>query len=518
MRTRNGFAVSGFALAALACAAIAGPIEVIYTELAGSPTAQVPNAKDPNGTIVPAEFSVLWYIAVREDGGDWVLKATTTQDPNWNGVLIRGAGKIGNNFCQESQPLQGRTDLTEQYDFFDNENLASWNASGWLGMSLRAKGGSTVDNEKIIVVDPNGGHTIVLQQGSPLTGLLDTTISGDELLGNSVGSVQILNDGTVFYGVTPITNCNSSRYPALLKNAAAYKQSGVTLVNTGTGTETLKGLNYDGADSSTDGLHYVMKATMPGGTLGVDALVADDQLYARKDTPLGGTGWTTYSVANVTHMLSDGTWFARGEAYNPADPNSTNRPDWIMRNGAVVVKTGDLITTTASERWGYTISWMTGNIYGDSVVTGVTDNPDTTVNEVMVLNGTEILAREGDPIDVNGNGLFDDDVYLAGFKGAGTVELPTDGYVYFLANLRNGAGGNLGEGFLRIRLPSAVRKGDMNCDGVVDFKDINPFVAILSGTAPCNAANADTNCDSVIDFKDINPFVALLSGGTPCAN
>jgi hypothetical protein len=63
-----------------------------------------------------------------------------------------------------------------------------------------------------------------------------------------------------------------------------------------------------------------------------------------------------------------------------------------------------------------------------------------------------------------------------------------------------------------------VKKGDMNCDGVVDFKDINPFVAILSGGTPCSAANADTNCDNVIDFKDINPFVALLSGGTPCAN
>jgi hypothetical protein len=64
--------------------------------------------------------------------------------------------------------------------------------------------------------------------------------------------------------------------------------------------------------------------------------------------------------------------------------------------------------------------------------------------------------------------------------------------------------------------PCIVLKGDMNCDGIVDFKDINPFVAILSGQTPCNAKNADTNCDNVIDFKDINPFVALLSGGTPC--
>jgi hypothetical protein len=59
-------------------------------------------------------------------------------------------------------------------------------------------------------------------------------------------------------------------------------------------------------------------------------------------------------------------------------------------------------------------------------------------------------------------------------------------------------------------------RGDMNCDGKVDFKDINPFVAILSGTAPCNAANADCNGDAAIDFKDINPFVALLSGGATC--
>jgi hypothetical protein len=58
--------------------------------------------------------------------------------------------------------------------------------------------------------------------------------------------------------------------------------------------------------------------------------------------------------------------------------------------------------------------------------------------------------------------------------------------------------------------------GDMNCDGVVDFKDINPFVAVLSGTASCRSENADVNGDSVIDFKDINPFVGVLSSGAVC--
>lgn len=60
-------------------------------------------------------------------------------------------------------------------------------------------------------------------------------------------------------------------------------------------------------------------------------------------------------------------------------------------------------------------------------------------------------------------------------------------------------------------------KGDMNCDGDVDFGDIDPLVVALSGQAPyvaayptCTWMNADCNDDGVVDFGDIDPFVALL--------
>ncbi len=59
--------------------------------------------------------------------------------------------------------------------------------------------------------------------------------------------------------------------------------------------------------------------------------------------------------------------------------------------------------------------------------------------------------------------------------------------------------------------------GDLNCDGVVNFSDINPFVLALTDPAGyaaafpgCNLLNADINGDGVVDFSDINPFVALL--------
>ncbi len=67
---------------------------------------------------------------------------------------------------------------------------------------------------------------------------------------------------------------------------------------------------------------------------------------------------------------------------------------------------------------------------------------------------------------------------------------------------------------------AAPLTGDLNCDGAIDFDDINPFVAALSGALPyyaqfpdCNWPNADCNADGAVDFDDINPFVAILAGG-----
>ena len=64
-----------------------------------------------------------------------------------------------------------------------------------------------------------------------------------------------------------------------------------------------------------------------------------------------------------------------------------------------------------------------------------------------------------------------------------------------------------------------ARPGDMNCDGVVDFDDINAFVLALSNPdayalqyPDCPLGNRDLDGNGVCDFGDINPFVAILSG------
>jgi streptogramin lyase len=65
-----------------------------------------------------------------------------------------------------------------------------------------------------------------------------------------------------------------------------------------------------------------------------------------------------------------------------------------------------------------------------------------------------------------------------------------------------------------------VVPGDLNCDAAVGFDDINPFVLYLSDFATwqatypdCWPENGDINGDGQYpSFADINPFVALLTG------
>jgi len=61
--------------------------------------------------------------------------------------------------------------------------------------------------------------------------------------------------------------------------------------------------------------------------------------------------------------------------------------------------------------------------------------------------------------------------------------------------------------------------GDADCDGDLNFGDINPFVMLLTGSydelfPDCDGYNfCDMDGNGAVDFGDINPFVAALAGG-----
>ncbi len=62
-----------------------------------------------------------------------------------------------------------------------------------------------------------------------------------------------------------------------------------------------------------------------------------------------------------------------------------------------------------------------------------------------------------------------------------------------------------------------VLRGDTNCDGSIDFFDIDPFLLALFNPAAyqtafpaCTVSSADTNGDGSIDFFDIDAFLLLI--------
>jgi hypothetical protein len=64
--------------------------------------------------------------------------------------------------------------------------------------------------------------------------------------------------------------------------------------------------------------------------------------------------------------------------------------------------------------------------------------------------------------------------------------------------------------------------GDMNCDGVVNEGDLQPFLLAVNDPAgyvatypACSLNNGDINGDMAVDAQDIPPFFALLRGPVP---
>ena len=344
----------------------------------------------------------------------------------------------------------------------------------------------------------------MLRQNDPALGVIDNppANSGDETIGNSINSVHLLDSGVVGFINTPVNNLSSTRYPVFFHDNVAVRQSGVTDI----GGEIWDNLDFDNSGGTPDGLHTFIIGDTENPNTSVDGILAiDDAVAIREGSPVAGSGTPLMAAVFFAHMLNDGTWFARGD--DPSDG------DWAVRDGVLLARSGGLIS--GSESWGNSISGFAGNHAGDWIATGSTDHPDPLFDSVMVLNGSEILLREGDGIDLDQNGQLDDDVFLRSFT-PDDLFLMDNGDVYFLATLQNGVGANLGDAFLY--LPSREIDGDFNNDGNYDCADVDGLVAVIA--AGSNDLRFDLTRDGRVDGSDLTAWLSeagannLSSGGS----
>ena len=201
--------------------------------------------------------------------------------------------------------------------------------------------------------------------------------------------------------------------------------------------------------------------------------------------------------------------------------------------------------TGSGDHWAVlVVDFWPGNGASDSFAFGYAFQGDA-ITGVDLLNGVQ-AANQGFTYATDQSGFLTDIWYV---KGETTYHVtyswPTSWWEYFNSTTYGewwdvafvGPAGRVlhsgesdgwlalpGDDFTSVpvtpTMPQTIT-GDMNCDGVVNFADINPFVLALGDTSDayyaafptCNRMNADVNHDGHVNFADINPFVALLLGG-----
>lgn len=526
-----------------------GP-EVIYTKIPTHPSSIVPGALDLAGLPAVTNFRALEDLFVSPDGSTWVIRGRTQQGPDLETITLIGSGTSGTMLLQEGQPVPGAP--TELIDFFGS-GVGRFDDNNNYALSLRSRGGPNTSFQKVIVY--SGGLTpapadfaLVARGGnSPgvdlYTGLVDLlpNPSGDETIGNSIGSIHLLNDGTVGAQDSTINVIHTSRRPAIfytVPNKLAgglltfdmFQQTGVTtfLSLDGSINQTYETVGANTFYTSPDGAHWLVSASILGAPDPSDAvLVVDGQARLQEDSTVGLSSAIVHSVVTAD-ILSNGDWFARGLRRVAGVQNGV----WAARNGVLIAQTGDPVSPPfgPAENWASTFYALAGNTNGDYVLVGRTDNADLAIDDVVVYNG-EVVLREGDPIDLDNNGLYDDNVFIGrGNNTLGAFEpndfaLTDDGMLYFFPDLRDGAGVDLNsnptfgtpQAFLRLDLAPVIPcPPDIFVNGEVDLDDllavINTFGDDCSPCTPTSCpADVDDDCD-----VDLDDLLFVINGWGPC--
>jgi hypothetical protein len=199
-----------------------------------------------------------------------------------------------------------------------------------------------------------------------------------------------------------------------------------------------------------------------------------------------------------------------------------------------LVARGTPLFAGATENWGevtfagepqpITFTNAQINSAGQFAATGFSDNVNAGLNGVLVFNGQCVLAREGDPVDLNNNGVADDNAFLLGFREdtmslSGTFTTP--GTVMVTADVRrpganpDGSEDVFGSVVLRLRAqccPADVgtEGGAEGSDGTLDNNDFIVFIGWFFGQDPRADIGSEGGADGSDGAWDNNDFILFI--------
>jgi hypothetical protein len=494
--------------ALLSSASALAVVEVLYNQITGHPKAIVPAGA---GLVAGTEFKLQITSGfdrpyASPDGTKIFLTGlanlATTEDECyivWDNGTAATVAREGTTFGSPTGENLGT----------GNQRMGINNAGQFAFVTNL---GAVTAVDKGVVVWDGVTFNLLAREGGAVPGI------AGETWGDGLNSAHILADGTGLF-------CAVSTAGALPTTEDDFCMIGNTIhIQSGDAIEAAfwDAMNVSDFWMTSDGAHWLLIGDDTTATAQDRILAVDGVVQAREGVPLIGSSYTSNVSASFggteSVLCNDGSYLLRG--------HNVDGHDWVLRNGTVIAEKAAPITIANTELYDDTtfanlFFFIAGNNVGDWVVGGVT-NADAATNAVLVLNGTEVVAREGDMIDLNGNGLADDDAFISIFNDDDGV-LTDDMQLIFFANCVDAAAVSLGQMVLRLDLSPAppACPGDiapLGGDGVVNVQDmlgvINAWGA-CGGTCPpsCVGDIAPAGGDCTVNVVDL---LGVINGWGAC--
>lgn len=423
------------ALACAATSAIAAGPTPIFTTVTSSPTSLVPGGGGIRFTSFDRPFG--------STNGNWLILCDTDAVTTSDGVVMmkQNANPIG-IAVREGDTLglpAGETHGTFQ-TYMGINNAGDW------AFGVNADGTApTAADQYIMSVTAGGTASVVAKEGSAAgtTGVnYSLTLNAAHIQSNG----QIGFKGTL----SGATATNQALFQNTSPNYTTFAQKGVTVPGSQTGTPQLINTFLDNQYfTSANGANSLYRATLAGPTATDNVVVFNGNVVLQEGVD-GPTASASLMVSTNLQAYMDqaGNWFARG--------SNADTIDWVVRNGTLIAEIdqpvigGPELWDDASFPAGFFLT--AGNSLGNYIVGGVTNNADPLLNGVLVYNGSQVVVRESDPVDLDNNGLFDDNVFFNTF-GNDDAFLDDFNVLHFTASLKDGTGAAVGTGYFSMVVP-----------------------------------------------------------------
>jgi hypothetical protein len=422
--------------ASVATPALAQSPQVIFSSLPNDPTSLVPGGGG-------LRFNGFNNSETSPSSGIFAVNADTFDG---RVLVVGGAGFSTPTLVAQENVTDGLGEPGEVVGFIDN--VFGLNDSGVVAYSSNTRDGG-FDDETIFTVDAFTGTTsVAAREGQIVPGFTDAEY-GSEML-----RPGILNDGTVYFEADQVSDVPFSQNGFIILGDQIIAQSAVTTPPGQAGSEPFDnfGTQFQPLEFTSDGQHSLFIAELDTGGLGSEVLVIDGTVVIEEDVTIA-KGLTSTVDSIIRAELGDaGDWIATVANNDGSDAVLLNG-DTVAANGTPVPGgiAGEVFTDS---RFSITFNQVSANADGAYVFSG-NSNIVSEVRDSSLILGTPdgeqiMLAREGDAVDLDGNGLLDDGVFLGAFSPYGSL---TDDTYYFVAGLYDQQGNDLGETFYAIAIP-----------------------------------------------------------------